>query len=102
MPRRPTAPAIPGAGAAIPSGVLEKDVVVVAAAGNGSESSDCGENPAFDPLNPNDARDWAGVRTVVSPAWLSDYLPIAGSVTTEGQTLPDSINEPWVSVAAPG
>jgi len=89
-------------GAAIRYAVVDRDVVVVTAAGNRGETSDCGQNPAFDPLNPNDPRDWAAVRTVVSPAWFSDYVLTVGAVTPDGQPLPDSINGPWVSVAAPG
>ena len=89
-------------GAAIRYAVVDKDIVVVAAAGNRGETSDCGQNPAFNPLDPNDPRDWAGVRTIVSPAWFSDYVLTVGAVTPDGQPLPDSINGPWVSVAAPG
>jgi membrane-anchored mycosin MYCP len=89
-------------GAAIRYAVVDKDIVVVAAAGNRGETSDCGQNPAFDPLDPNDPRDWAGVRTIVSPAWFSDYVLTVGAATPDGQPLPDSINGPWVSVAAPG
>jgi membrane-anchored mycosin MYCP len=89
-------------GAAIRYAVVDKDIVVVAAAGNRGETTDCGQNPAFDPLNPNDPRDWAGVRTIVSPAWFSDYVLTVGAITPDGQPLPDSINGPWVSVAAPG
>jgi membrane-anchored mycosin MYCP len=89
-------------GAAIRYAVVDKDIVVVAAAGNRGETTDCGQNPAFNPLDPNDPRDWAGVRTIVSPAWFSDYVLTVGAVTPDGQPLPDSINGPWVSVAAPG
>jgi membrane-anchored mycosin MYCP len=89
-------------GAAVRYAVVDKDIVVVAAAGNRGETSDCGQNPAFNPLDPNDPRDWAGVRTIVSPAWFSDYVLTVGAVTADGQPLPDSINGPWVSVAAPG
>ena len=38
----------------------------------------------------------------MSPAWFSDYVLTVGAVTPDGQPLPDSINGPWVSVAAPG
>ncbi|MDA2893397.1 type VII secretion-associated serine protease mycosin [Mycolicibacterium sp. BiH015] len=89
-------------GAAIRYAVVEKDIVVVAAAGNRGEGPDCGQNPAFNPLNPDDPRDWAGVRTIVTPAWFSDYVLTVGAVTPDGQPMPDSINGPWVSVAAPG
>jgi membrane-anchored mycosin MYCP len=43
-----------------------------------------------------------GVRTIVTPAWFSDYVLAVGAVTPDGQPLPDSINGPWVGVAAPG
>jgi membrane-anchored mycosin MYCP len=89
-------------GAAVRYAVVDKDIVIVAAAGNRGETSDCGQNPAFNPLDPNDPRDWAGVRTIVTPAWFSNYVLTVGAVTPDGQPLPDSINGPWVSVAAPG
>ena len=93
-------------GAAIRYAAVEKDIVIVAAAGNRGgapdQEQDCGQNPAFDPLDPNDPRDWSGVRTIVTPAWFSNYVLAVGAVTPEGIPLPDSINGPWVSVAAPG
>jgi membrane-anchored mycosin MYCP len=89
-------------GAAIRYAAVDKDVLIVAAAGNRGETPDCGQNPAFNPLDPNDPRDWAGVRTIVTPAWFSDYVLTVGAVTPDGQPLPDSVNGPWVSVAAPG
>jgi membrane-anchored mycosin MYCP len=50
----------------------------------------------------SDPRDWAGVRTIVSPAWFSDYVLSVAAVTPGGLPMPDSINGPWVGVAAPG
>ncbi len=104
-------PAVPveqaALGAAIRYAAVDKDAVVVAAAGNKGESEgatgqDCGQNAAFNALNPDDPRDWGGVHTIVTPAWFSDYVLSVGIVTPEGQPMSDSIAGPWVGIAAPG
>ena len=91
-------------GAAVRYAAVDKDAVIIAASGNKGDrhQPDCGQNPAFNPLNVDDPRDWAGVRTIVSPAWFSDYVLSVAAVTPEGIPMPDSINGPWVGVAAPG
>lgn len=89
-------------GAAVRYAAVDRDVVIVAAAGNVGEENSCGQNPGFDPLRPDDPRDWHGVSTIVTPAWFSDYVLTAGAVAPDGQPLPKSIAGPWVGVAAPG
>jgi membrane-anchored mycosin MYCP len=89
-------------GAAIRYAAVEKDIVIVAAAGNEGEGSACGQNPLFNPLRADDPRDWQDVSTIVTPAWYSDYVLAVGAVSPDGQPLPQSIAGPWVGVAAPG
>ncbi len=78
-----------------------KDAVLVAAAGNDGEEN-CAQNPLFDPLNPNDPRDWHQVKTVSSPSWFSDYVLSVGAVDNAGAPLGNSLAGPWVAAAAPG
>jgi membrane-anchored mycosin MYCP len=89
-------------GAAIRYAAVDKDIVIVAAAGNEGEGSACAQNPLFNPLRSNDPRDWQDVSTIVTPAWYSDYVLAVGAVSPDGQPLPQSIAGPWVGVAAPG
>jgi membrane-anchored mycosin MYCP len=89
-------------GAAVRYAADDKNAVIVAAAGDSSKK-DCKQNPLFDPLQPNDPRDWNAVTTVVTPSWFSDYVLTVGAVDTNGQPLTQtSIAGPWVSIAAPG
>ncbi len=99
-------------GAALRYAAVEKNVVIVAAAGDSSKK-DCKQNPVFDPMQPKDPRDWAGVTTVVTPSWFSDYVLTVGAVDDNGRPLTQgggqgggqgstSIAGPWVGIAAPG
>jgi membrane-anchored mycosin MYCP len=89
-------------GAAVRYAAVDKNAVIVAAAGDSSKK-DCKQNPIFDPLQPNDPRDWSAVTTVVTPSWFSDYVLTVGAVDATGQPLAQmSIAGPWVSIAAPG
>jgi membrane-anchored mycosin MYCP len=95
-------------GAAVRYAAVDKNAVIVAAAGDSSKK-DCKQNPLFDPAQPNDPRNWNGVTTVVTPSWFSDYVLTVGAVDANGQPLTQSggqgamsIAGPWVSIAAPG
>lgn len=96
-------------GAAVRYAAVDKNVVIVAAAGDSSKK-DCKQNPLFDPLQPNDPRDWSAVTTVVTPSWFSDYVLTVGAVNEDGRPLTQggqgqgssSIAGPWVGIAAPG
>jgi membrane-anchored mycosin MYCP len=96
-------------GAAVRYAAVDKNAVIVAAAGDSSKK-DCKQNPAFDPLQPNDPRNWNAVNTVVTPSWFSDYVLTVGAVDSSGQPLTQggggqgsmSIAGPWLSIAAPG
>lgn len=71
----------------------DHNVVVVTAAGNVESDGAC---------KTQNGSGWAGVQTVVSPAWFSPYVLVVGSVGSDGSASPFSLAGPWVSVAAPG
>jgi len=92
----------PDVGAAVRYAAVEKDAVIVAAAGDTSQR-DCKENPIADPLHPKDSRDWNGVTTVVTPSWFSDYVLTVGAVDSSGTPMDKlSVAGPWVGIGAPG
>ncbi|TDH47514.1 type VII secretion-associated serine protease mycosin, partial [Mycobacterium eburneum] len=92
----------PDLGAAVRYAAVERDAVIVAAAGDTSKR-DCKQNPVYDPLRPNDPRDWGGVTTVVTPSWFDEFVLTVGAVDSNGAPLDkSSVAGPWVSLAAPG
>jgi membrane-anchored mycosin MYCP len=96
-------------GAAVRYAAVEKNAVIVAAAGDTSKK-DCKQNPPHDPLQPNDPRNWNAVTTVVTPSWFSDYVLTVGAVDNDGRPMSQgnqgqastSVAGPWVGIAAPG
>jgi membrane-anchored mycosin MYCP len=80
----------------------ERNVVVVAAAGNLQSQGRCDtQNPVDDPNLPQ-LRQWASVQTIVSPAWFCDYVLSVAALTPSGEPAEFSLHGPWVGVAAPG
>ncbi|MFC4857100.1 type VII secretion-associated serine protease mycosin [Actinophytocola glycyrrhizae] len=78
--------------AALRYAVEERDVVVVASAGNVGEGN-CPDQNGADPRNPSQ---------IVLPPWFSDHVLSVGAMTEAGEPAEFSIQGPWVSVAAPG
>jgi membrane-anchored mycosin MYCP len=72
--------------------VEERDVVVVASAGN-VPADQCQYQNNPDPANPSN---------IVSPPWFTDYVISVAAVQADGSVAPFSMHGPWVSVAAPG
>jgi membrane-anchored mycosin MYCP len=95
-------------GAAIRYAAIDKDAVIVAAAGNsgstGSATSGaaCESNPLTDLGRPEDPRNWAGVTSVSVPSWWQPYLLSVGSLTPADQPSKFTMAGPWVGIAAPG
>lgn len=81
---------------------FERNVVVVAAAGNFNTQSMCNaQNTMGDPNQPLGS-GWNSVTTIASPAWFDDYVLTVGAVTTSATPADFSLHGPWLSVAAPG
>lgn len=72
----------------------ERNVVVVAAAGNVESDGAC--------RNQNEGSGWGAVGTVASPAWFTPYVLAVGSVDADGRPSELSLHGPWVGVAAIG
>lgn len=77
--------------AALRYAVEERDVVVVASAGNLGKG--CAEQNGPDPRNPTQ---------IVLPPWFAEHVLSVAAMTENGEPAEFSVQGPWVSVAAPG
>jgi len=93
-------------GAALRYAAVDKDAVIVAAAGNNraglNPGSACPSNPLSDPGRPEDPRNWAGVTSVSIPSSWRQYVLSVGSLNPLGQPSDFTMAGPWVGIAAPG
>lgn len=98
----------PALGAALRYAAVEKDAVVVAAAGDTGQTgaagtgTACEANPVNDLGRPQDPRNWTGVTSVSVPSWWQPYVLSVASLSSAGQPSASVMAGPWVGVAAPG
>ena len=93
-------------GAALRYAAVDKDAVIIAAAGNNkaglNPGSACPSNPLSDPGRPADPRNWAGVTEISIPSWWQQYVLSVGSLNSSGRPSDFTMAGPWVGIAAPG
>lgn len=95
-------------GAALKYAAVDKDAVIVAAAGNSGATgsvaggTSCESNPLTDLSRPKDPRNWAGVTSVSIPSQWQPYVLSVASLSPEGLPSKFTMSGPWVGIAAPG
>ncbi|MFV8171479.1 type VII secretion-associated serine protease mycosin [Mycolicibacterium peregrinum] len=91
-------------GAALRYAAVEKDAVIIAAAGNTQGGVTTGTACASNPLSgtPGDPRNWGGVSSVSIPSWWQPYVLSVGALNATGQPSGFTMAGPWVGISAPG
>ncbi|WP_052957064.1 type VII secretion-associated serine protease mycosin [Mycobacterium heraklionense] len=96
-------------GAALRYAAVEKDALVVAAAGDAGQTGSvggggeaCESNALTDLSRPQDPRNWAGVTSLSVPSWWHPYVLSVASLSSSGRPSGFTMAGPWVGVAAPG
>lgn len=93
-------------GAALRYAAVDKDAVIVSAAGDAGQAAGngpaCDSNPLGDSSRPGDPRNWAGVTSVSAPSLWQQYVLSVGSVNPGGAPSAFTMAGPWLGVAAPG
>lgn len=80
--------------------VVERNVTVVASAGNVDQT--CKQNRLPDPDNPLDPRGWSETDTVSLPSYIDQYVLSVGATNLMGDPYVNTLYGPWVDVAGPG
>ncbi|MGY4712723.1 type VII secretion-associated serine protease mycosin [Mycolicibacterium sp. CBM1] len=94
-------------GAALRYAAVDRDAVIVAAAGDvgstqGPGGVDCQANPVNPSADRTDPRNWEGATSISVPSWWQPYVLSVASLTSAGEPSPFSMPGPWLGIAAPG
>lgn len=86
---------------AIHYAAVDRNVVLVAAAGNTGSGSGCQSNPGPSPDKPGDERGWGNVQDISLPSLYSQYVLSVGGINLTGDPYVNSMAGPWVGAGAP-